>query len=239
VVDAAKDDPQKYGPLVAEMDRTGNVSKAFRALSIARDEQRILALAPVVGKFRTLLFDPPWQYDMDFLGRGAPSYKTMSHAELLALDVAKWAEDDAHMYLCSTNAMIPKAHELLVAWGFKYDTMITWVKPHYGMGSNFRGQTEHVLFGVRGKLSTRRSDIPTVFFAPVTEHSAKPEELYNIIRAASYPPYGEGFQVTPRPDFQNLFVAVTEMLANVVEQLPRVHAENDAAERDTEAGDVA
>jgi ParB-like chromosome segregation protein Spo0J len=130
VVDAAEAEPEKYAHLVEQMDRTGNVSKAFRALSVARDQQRILLLAPVVGKFKTLVLDPPWQYDADLAGRGAPSYQTMTHAELLALDVVKWAEDDAHMYLWATNAMLPKAFELMSACGFSYNTLITWAVGH-------------------------------------------------------------------------------------------------------------
>jgi hypothetical protein len=73
------------------------------------------------------------------------------------------------------------------------------------MGVYFRGQTEHVLFAVRGSLGTRRRDIPTIFEAPLGRHSEKPEKLYEIVRAASYPPYGEAFQRKPRPDFTNLF----------------------------------
>jgi N6-adenosine-specific RNA methylase IME4 len=107
--------------------------------------------------------------------------------------------------------MLPKAFELLAAWGFSYNTMLTWSKqPHLGMGSHFRGQTEHVLFGIRGRLHTRRRDISTLFEAPTSGHSVKPERFYEIVRAASFPPYGEAFQRTPRPDFENLFSATAE-----------------------------
>jgi hypothetical protein len=37
------------------------------------------------------------------------------------------------------------------------------------------------------------------------EHSEKPEAFYEIVRAASYPPYGEAFQRQARPDFESLF----------------------------------
>jgi N6-adenosine-specific RNA methylase IME4 len=82
------------------------------------------------------------------------------------------------------------------------------VKPSFRLGSYFRNQTEHVLFGVRGHLPTRPAalSIPTYFEAPAgIEHSEKPEHLYEIVRAASYPPYGEAFQRTARPDFVNLY----------------------------------
>jgi len=40
-------------------------------------------------------------------------------------------------------------------------------------------------------------------------HSEKPEALYQIIRAASYPPYAEAFQRRVRPDFVNLFAPIS------------------------------
>jgi ParB/RepB/Spo0J family partition protein len=205
VVEAAEREPERFGHLVVEMDRTGKVSAAHRALRRTQDERRVLGLAPVVGKFRTILIDPCWQYDADFLGRGRPDYATMSQEQLLALPVESWAEENCHLYLCSTNAMLPNAFALMAHWGIRYNTTLTWAKPKYGLGTHFRGQTEHVLFGVRGMLATRRNDIPTLFKAPVGTHSTKPEKLYQIIRAASYPPYGEAFQRTARPDFKNLF----------------------------------
>jgi N6-adenosine-specific RNA methylase IME4 len=151
------------------------------------------------------VLDPPWQYDGLFLGRGGPDYATMPHEELLALPVPDWAEDNCHLYLWTTNAMFPDAIELMAKWGFRHNTVLTWAKPHYGLGTHFRGQTEHVIFGIRGTLATRCNSISTLFEAPVGKHSEKPEKFYEIVRAASYPPYGEAFQRKARPEFVNLF----------------------------------
>jgi N6-adenosine-specific RNA methylase IME4 len=170
------------------------------------DEARVALLRPVAGKFRTLLIDPPWDYELlSIAGRASPGYATMSHEELLALDVATWAEENAHLYLWTTNNFLLRAGELMTRWGFQYKTNITWIKPRMGLGTYFRNSTEKVLFGVRGSLRTRRCDIPTHFEAPLGEHSEKPEKFYEIVRAASYPPYGEVFQRKARPDFANLF----------------------------------
>jgi N6-adenosine-specific RNA methylase IME4 len=205
VVQAAEAEPDTFGPLVTEMDRTGKVNAAHRALRRIEDEKRITHLVHVAGKFKTLVLDPPWQYDGLFLGRGGPDYATMSHEQLLALPVPSWAEDNCHLYLWTTNAMFPAAIELMAKWEFRFNTVLTWAKPHYGMGVNFRGQTEHVLFGIRGTLRTRVSNIGTWFAAPVGEHSEKPEKFYDIVRAASYPPYGEAFARKARPDFVDLY----------------------------------
>jgi N6-adenosine-specific RNA methylase IME4 len=63
----------------------------------------------------------------------------------------------------------------MAAWGFDYKSIITWVKPSpFGLGTYFRGSTEHVLFGVRGKLMTRSTSTATHFEAPHGAHSEKP-----------------------------------------------------------------
>jgi N6-adenosine-specific RNA methylase IME4 len=205
VVRAAQQEPERFGYLREELDRPRGVDRAFRSLRRAQDEHRVLSLQPREGKFRTLVVDPPWAYDMDFLGRGAPKYSLMERDEILALPVAEWAEDDSHLYLWATNAILPFAIECMAAWGFQHKSVLTWVKPRFGLGSYFRGSTEHVLFGVRGKLMTRSTSIATHFEAPVGEHSEKPNKFYEIVRAASYLPAGEAFQRKARPDFVNLF----------------------------------
>jgi ParB/RepB/Spo0J family partition protein len=205
VCEAAEAEPGKYVHLIEDMDRHRGVDRAYRKLCRIRDEVRVLGLTPVAGKFKTLVIDPPWKCGMDFLDRGAPKYALMDQGELLALPVASWALSSCHLYLWTTNAVLPKAVELMAAWGFEHKTVLTWAKPRWGLGAHFRGQTEHVLFGIRGRLATRSDSISTLFEAPMGEHSAKPERFYEIVRAASYPPYGEAFQRNARPDFVNLF----------------------------------
>jgi N6-adenosine-specific RNA methylase IME4 len=208
VFEAAAADPERFETLVEEMDRTGKVTGAYRKLLKARDEERILKLTPISGKFSTLVVDAPLDYQwLSPTGRAMPGYATMTHEELLALDVGQWADDNCHLYLWITNNFITRGVELMRAWGFAHKTMLTWNKPRWGLGSYFRNQSEHVLFGIRGERGTRPAaqSISTVFEGPIGEHSEKPEQLYDIVRAASYPPYAEAFQRKVRPDFVNLF----------------------------------
>jgi hypothetical protein len=59
----------------------------------AADEARVRSLAPIEGKFKTLIVDPPWDYEwLSVAGRAKPGYATMTHEQLLALDVPRWAE---------------------------------------------------------------------------------------------------------------------------------------------------
>jgi N6-adenosine-specific RNA methylase IME4 len=140
-----------------------------------------------------------------------------SHEQLLALDLKQWAEETGcHLYLWTTNNFMTRAGELVAHWGFQHRVVLTWIKPApFGLGSYFRNSTEHVLFATLGDTTTRptAARIATHFEAPRGEHSEKPEIFYDIVRAASYPPYGEGNQRRPRPDFANLFEPSKDRLA--------------------------
>jgi N6-adenosine-specific RNA methylase IME4 len=196
------------GTLCPSLQRN-EVSKILRQQKVAADEQRVLKLEPTIGKFRTLVFDPAWEYEvLSLAGRAKPDYAMQTLDQLRALDILRWAEPDCHLYVWTTNNFMYEANKLVDQWGFQHRTLITWVKPPpFGLGSYFRNSTEHVLFATRGETTTRpaAASIPTHFEAPRGGPSEKPEKFYEIVRAASYPPYGEGNQREPRPDFVNLF----------------------------------
>ncbi len=165
------------------------------------------AIADSGAKFATIVIDPPWDWgdegDQDQLGRARPDYSTMSLSELLGLPVGDLADDDCHIYLWITNRSLPKGFQLLERWGFRYVTALTWVKPHFGMGNYFRGQTEHVLFGVKGSQMLKRKDVGTVFHAArgPNGHSSKPVEFYELVESCSPGPYLEMFSRVARPDW--------------------------------------
>jgi N6-adenosine-specific RNA methylase IME4 len=205
VVDAAEREPKRFRPLVDEMDRTGKVDGAYRKLKQALDADRVQSLSPVNGRFRTLVIDPPWHYEQNIAGRIHKRYASMSFDELKNLPVSDWAEDDAHLYLWTTNLMIGEACNLLPHWGFRLATVLTWIKPRMVLGVYFRNSTEHCLFALKGSLDLRTHDIPTHFHARTGAHSEKPEEFYEIVRRARFPPYGEAFQGKARDRFANLF----------------------------------
>ena len=162
-------------------------------------------------KFRTILLDPPWnEQGGGKIKRGADRhYKLMKVEKILDVitDSGMFTPDEnCHLYLWVTNNYLPDGIWLIDQLGFKYITCITWVKPSYGLGRYFRGQTEQLLFARRGNgwklrcASTKRHDLATRLDAegPKTErgrrrHSAKPEEAYTLIETASPPPRLEMF----------------------------------------------
>jgi N6-adenosine-specific RNA methylase IME4 len=162
-------------------------------------------------KFKTIVADPPWPYDgVSVVGTikkdGTPSenvgsvakYGAMSLDDLAALKPP--AEDNAHLYLWTTNAFLTEAHDLAKAWGFKVPTVCTWGKVQADgrasmkTGYYFRGATEHCLFGVRGsmRLQTTRG-LPTLWLWPRLPHSVKPDAFYDLVEEASPGPYLELF----------------------------------------------
>ena len=143
-----------------------------------------------LGGFATVLVDPPWP-----LQSGEKHYRTMSLARIKALPVGRLAARDAHLWLWTTNALLPKAYEVAEAWGFTVRSPLTWVKFRLGLGGRYqlRNATEQLLFCTRGKAPLGSRSQPTWFNAPVTEHSRKPAEQFAIIERVSPGPYLELF----------------------------------------------
>jgi N6-adenosine-specific RNA methylase IME4 len=49
--------------------------------------------------------------------------------------------------------MMREAYQVVDAWGFHPDTVLTWCKPGLGLGGGFRGNTEHLIVARRGLRS--------------------------------------------------------------------------------------
>lgn len=119
----------------------------------------------------------------------------MSVSEIAALPVSALADRDCALYLWVTNPLIFEAREIVMAWGFRYVTLLTWVKTGPpGLGFSFRGHTEHVVYAVRGDVTIppdRRES--NVFSAPRRKHSQKPEAFYDLVERVSAGPFLEMF----------------------------------------------
>lgn len=171
----------------------------------------------VQGKYRTVLADPPWQFQ-NRTGKMAPEHKrlnrypTMSLEEIKEIPVSSCVEDPAHLYLWVPNALLREGLEVMEAWGFQYKTNLVWHKIRKdggsdgrGVGFYFRNVTELVLFGVKGRgartLAPGRSQV-NLLASQKREHSRKPDELYNLIENCSGGPYLELFARGERPGWQ-------------------------------------
>jgi len=197
----------KEGPSERDLLR---LAKALAQGQERKENERKIEKAPSLkaaikegGIFSTLVIDPPWDHgdegDQNQFGRTKPTYATMPYEAIRDLEVPHLAAENAHLYLWITNRSLPKGFDLMEAWGFRYITAITWVKPSIGVGNYYRNNTEHVLFGVRGSLQLDRADVGTWFEAPRGKrHSEKPDEFYDLIETCSPGPRIDMFARKPR-----------------------------------------
>jgi N6-adenosine-specific RNA methylase IME4 len=226
------------------MDRTGNANGPHKRLKVMRQAIAIRSEPPPLpgkGPYRVVIADPPWPYekrDDDPTHRGVLPYTTMSIDDICLTNVRSIAAPDCVLWLWVTNHHMREAFEVLDAWGFQQKTILTWVKDKMGMGDWLRGKSEHCLLAVRGRPIIEIKSHTTILHGKVRKHSQKPEEFYDMVESHSPAPryaelwsrhkrrnwdgHGDEYPGAPSP----------QGLARVVEQLPRVAAEVDAAEQE-------
>lgn len=128
-------------------------------------------------------------------------YSTMTLDEIGALDVGNLAEDDAHLYVWTTNRFLEATYGIVRGWGFRPAQVLTWCKPPMGVGFGgaFTVTTEFVIFARRGTLAhARRQDSSWWNWSRVYEnghiaHSAKPDAFLDLVEQVSPGPYLEMF----------------------------------------------
>ena len=174
-----------------------------------------MSFVPATGGYGAILADPPWTYTFstrtsEIAGTGwhgdvAHHYPTMTEKQLVELPVGDWAAPNSMLWLWAVNPILPKAFSLMSSWGFEYKTMLTWAKlgkngkPAFGMGYWLRGSTEHVLIGVRGKITPQVRNVVSWFTAERLRHSEKPDYVHDLIESYTPGPYLELFARRPRP----------------------------------------
>lgn len=132
--------------------------------------------------------DVPFRFDNQAT-RAAAS----NHYELMSLnELSKFSfpHDTNHCLLLfwAWNAVLPECLKIVRDWGFEYKTIITWVKPHMGLGNYARNATEQLILAVKGKVRPVEKRQLTWFIAETREHSRKPEIQYDIAERLGEPP---------------------------------------------------
>ena len=144
-------------------------------------------------KYNIIYADPPWSYDSKW-GNGVAEhhYTTMTTEDIKNLPIKKFSAEECHLYLWVTNPFLKEGIEVCESWGFEYKTLITWLKkyksgePIMGMGYYFRGCTEHIIFGVKGKMKIQNKNTRN-FFSSIRpdNHSEKPIGTRDLIVSSS------------------------------------------------------
>lgn len=161
------------------------------------------------GKFSCIVIDPPWPMkkiereerpnqgvELDY-----PVMTLEQIADEALVPVRTLAADDCHIYLWVTHKFLPAGMDLLKAWGFNYQCVMTWRKNVGITPFSWMYDTEHVLFGRRGNLKLQRLGLRLSFEAPVQGHSRKPDVFYERVIEASPGPRVEMFSRRERDGF--------------------------------------
>ena len=165
--------------------------------------------------WKTIVADPPWPYPGKPRHTGtwppenagaagayrsaAFDYPTMSLAEIAALPVSRLAENDASLYLWTTQRFLRDAYAVVDAWGFRTVGVLVWSKPPKGMAGDYVCSAEFVLYGKRGKPKASSRHMGSVFHWSRSKHSTKPEAFQDIVEQVSPGPYLELFARRARP----------------------------------------
>jgi N6-adenosine-specific RNA methylase IME4 len=177
--------------------------------------------------FQTVVADPAWAPRDKLPGpkRGAAKhYNTMPTADIRALAYRlPPLAPDALLFLWRLSSMPFDGLDVCKAWGFEPVSEIVWVKtPRAGalsrgrlleMVHGMRARKVRILLGHYVRMShevciiaarpgaaarIQRHNIPSVLFAPLGAHSAKPAAFYRLVEALAPGPYLELFARTSR-----------------------------------------
>lgn len=168
-------------------------------------------------KYQTIYADPPWKTTAGPKPAGYTlvdgkqvwrhvsnatrplAYQTMTIEEICSLPVSDLADDNAHLYIWTTNGYLPDVFKVIEAWGFNYSTTLVWSKNGGGLGGAFKITTEFLVFARRGNLKTNHTIRNTWFNVKrdyengYPKHSKKPFFFRHLIESVSPGPYLELF----------------------------------------------
>lgn len=180
-----------------------------------------MLIAKAQAPYRCIVADPPWPFRdrLPGKGRGAVKhYKTMKIPAICAFTLPALA-DDALLFMWRVGAMPEEALRVVRAWGFVPKGEMIWVKTHekrdgtiqtfaatgdglkMGMGHYIRYGHEACIIARRGRAKVLDRAVRSVFFAPVGEHSEKPEIFYQQVRRLAEGPRAELFAREPHEGF--------------------------------------
>jgi N6-adenosine-specific RNA methylase IME4 len=138
-------------------------------------------------------------------GRNAVShYDCLGLEALSALPVRDFATENCVLFLWATDPLLPRALDLIRAWGFQFKTVgFYWVKLNAaahseadyftGLGYWTRANPEQCLLATRGKPTRKAKDVRRLVVDHRREHSRKPDAVRERIERLVAGPYLELF----------------------------------------------
>ena len=143
------------------------------------------------GPYAVAVIDPPWTWSArSAKGEGrSPRYPRMTIAEIASLPVRDLLAPDAVILLWVTDPLLPRALEVVRAWGLTFKTVgFYWTKrkpsgaEHLGGGYYTRANPEQCWILTKGKgVSRADRSVRRLLAAPVRAHSEKPDLFYTEV----------------------------------------------------------
>jgi N6-adenosine-specific RNA methylase IME4 len=161
-----------------------------------------------LNKYKTIVVDPPWQYGRKWDIGSAKArihtdnpdpmpYEQMTIGNIKELPVATIADEDCDLYLWTTQKYLPKAFDVMSAWGFKYCQTLIWCKAPRGTGQGglYCPTNEFLILGRRGRMPTGKTRKDSTWWQVkrTNKHSKKPEFFQDMIEQQSDGPRVELF----------------------------------------------
>jgi N6-adenosine-specific RNA methylase IME4 len=156
--------------------------------------------------YRTIVADPPWEYAKTnadksaegYAGRKGLPYSGMSLNQIQAFNlVREIADEDARLFLWTTNRYLRHAWDIAEMWGFHpQDRTLVWCKTPR---ATTPVTTEFVLIAKRGNPPRMPWHGTTWFNWPLqSQHSRKPAAFYDLVEQWCPGPYVDVFCREPR-----------------------------------------
>ena len=148
-------------------------------------------------KYQIIYADPPWSYYNDMTvkpdctttkGMRRPPYPVMSSTDIANLPVSSITEDDAILFIWTTDYHLEKCLGIIKSWGFEYKTVgFVWQKlnkqnkPVCFMGAyTMKSGVELCLLATKGKHAHKmveKHNVRSLVQSPRLHHSKKPDEI--------------------------------------------------------------
>lgn len=179
-----KTDYEKIDEMLSKSEKEKLSVRDLRALvqKHKKEQADYIRLANEPEKFSVVYADPPWSYNNSGFEMSAEQhYSVMDTEDICKMRVP--VAENAVCFMWVTNPLLEDGMRVLGAWGFEYKTNIAWVKERHTAGFYVYGQHEICLIGVRGSGMTPTDDSKpkSIIHGDNSEHSRKPDEMYEII----------------------------------------------------------
>jgi N6-adenosine-specific RNA methylase IME4/predicted transcriptional regulator len=186
--DLARNAPKSGAECATQAPTTNSpATKARRAAVAEKAAAAGVTEAPEADKYRIIYADPPWSYgntQPDYHTEQRDHYPVMELADICALEVSEWVEDDAVLFLWTTSPILQDAFKVIRAWGFEYKSSFVWDKVKHNMGHYNSVRHEFLLVCTRGSCQPDAKRLfDSVYTEERTEHSVKPAHFRVMIEA--------------------------------------------------------